>query len=300
MNVLSALRISTVSLVACALAGAFLTSTATAKDQPGSKDHPLFSRYKNLEISDYSVKNFDRYERGPVDCTPSPCKASVIKDFTFVAEGKITEIRYVSPSFAAISLLEALRNYEAAVKQLGGTKLTVNDRANTDHVFAIPSKKDDPKSAPIYLHLNMTIGTDGYKLAVIEPAVVEQTVKAGELEKELKAKGFITLYINFANGKSELPEDAKPTVREIAKLMETSPKIKLSVEGHTDAVGNAKDNQTLSDKRSQSIVAALVGSGVNKARLLAAGKGQSTPIADNRSEEGRAKNRRVELVEIKN
>jgi OmpA-OmpF porin, OOP family len=300
MNFLSVSRTSTVLLSAFALVGFLLSSVATAQDRAGSKDHPLFSRYKNLNITDYSVKDFDRYERSPVYCNPDPCKAAALKDSAFVAEGRITEIRYASPGFVAISLLEVLRNYESAVKQLGGTNLTLSNRANTDHVFSIPSKKDDPKSAPIYLHLNMTVGGDGYKLAVIEPAVVEQTVKAGELEKELKAKGFITLYINFASGKAELPEDAKPTVREIAKMLETSPKLKLSVEGHTDAVGNAKDNQTLSDKRSQNIVIALVGSGVNKTRLQAAGKGQSTPIADNRSEEGRAKNRRVELVEIKN
>jgi OmpA-OmpF porin, OOP family len=282
------------------LSGLLSTSLTLAQDREGSKDHPLFSRYKNLEISDYSVKSFDRYEHGPVYCEPSPCKTNVVKDSNFIAEGKITQIRYVSPGFAAISLLEALRNYEAAVKQLGGVRLTTNNRADVNHIFSIPSKKDDPKSPPIYLHLNMTVGGDGYRLAVIEPAVMEQTVTAGELGKELKAKGFITLYVNFATAKSDLPDDAKPTIRELAKLLETNPKLKLSVEGHTDNVGNAKDNQTLSDKRSQSIVNALVTAGVNKARLQAAGKGQSTPISDNRTEEGRAKNRRVELVEIKN
>ncbi len=282
------------------LTGSLTTSLAIAQDKAGSRDHSLFSRYKNLYISEYGIKTFDRYEHNPVDCDPSPCKTSVVKDFTFTVEGKITEIRYVSPGFAAISLLEALRNYEAAVKQLGGVRLTTNSRANANHIFSIPSKKDDPKSAPIFLHLNMTVGDDGFRLAVIEPAVVEQTVTAGELGKELKAKGFITLYVNFATSKSELPDDAKTTIREIAKLLEINPKLKLSVEGHTDNVGNAKDNQTLSDKRSESIVAALVTAGVNKTRLQAAGKGQTTPIADNRAEEGRAKNRRVELIEVKN
>jgi OmpA-OmpF porin, OOP family len=282
------------------LVGSLSTSLVIAQDKAGSKDHPLFSRYKNLYISDHSVKSFDRYEHSPVDCEPSPCKTSVVKDFSFLAEGKITEIRYVSPGFAAISLLEALRNYEAAVKQLGGIRLTANSQATANHIFSIPSKKDDPKSAPIYLHLNMTVGSDGFRLAVIEPAVMEQTVTAGELSKELKAKGFITLYINFATSKFELPDDAKITVREIAKLLEINPKLRLSVEGHTDNVGNAKDNQTLSDKRSQSLVTALVTSGVNKTRLQAAGKGQTAPIADNRTEEGRARNRRVELIEVKN
>jgi OmpA-OmpF porin, OOP family len=175
----------------------------------------------------------------------------------------------------------ALCNYEAAVKKLGGTR------------------KEDAKSTPIYLHLNKTVGNDGYRLAVIEPTVMEQTVTAGELGKELKANGLITLYINFATAQSELPDDAKPIIRERAKLLELDPKLKLSVEGHTDNVGNVKDNQSLSDKRSQNIVAALVTAGANKARLQAVGKGQSMPIAGNRNEQGRAKNRRVELVEVK-
>jgi OmpA-OmpF porin, OOP family len=291
---------SIVTKIYLLVGGFFLIAIAFAQDRPGSKDHPLFSRYKNLNISDYSVKSFDRYERSPIYCNPSPCKSQVVKDSAFLAEGKITEIRYVSPGFAPISLLEALRNYEAAVKQLGGVRITSSAEINTDHVFSIPSKKDDPKSAPIYLHLNMTLGNDGYKLAVIEPAGLEQTVTAGELNKELKAKGFITLYINFATAKSELPDDSKSIIREIAKLLETNPKLRLSVEGHTDNLGNATDNQALSNKRSQSIVTALVSLGVNKTRLQASGKGQTTPIADNRSEDGRAKNRRVELIEMKN
>jgi OmpA-OmpF porin, OOP family len=281
------------------LLGLLSTSFASGQDPIGSKDHPLFSRYKNMQISNYKIKAFDRYERNPVYCDPSPCKTSVVKDFSFSAEGKITEIQYVSPGFEKVSLLEVLRNYENAVKQLGGQRLTVNTLAEADHVFAMPSKRDDPKSPPIYLHLNLTAGSDGYQLAVIEPAQMEQTVTAGQLGQELKAKGFITLYINFATAKSDLPDDAKSVVSELAKLLETNPKLKLSVEGHTDNVGNANDNLTLSNRRSQSIVTALVALGVNKTRLLAAGKGQSTPVADNRTEEGRAKNRRVELVEVK-
>jgi len=76
------------------------------------------------------------------------------------------------------------------------------------------------------------------------------------------------------------------------------PELKFSVEGHTDSTGSAASNQTLSEARSQAMVDKLVGLGIARDRLKAAGKGQTSPIADNSTDEGRAKNRRVEFVKI--
>lgn len=80
--------------------------------------------------------------------------------------------------------------------------------------------------------------------------------------------------------------------------MTDNPTIKFSVEGHTDNTGNTALNQTLSEQRSQAIVAKLVEMGITQDRLTAVGKGQNNPIADNSTDEGRAKNRRVEFVVI--
>jgi outer membrane protein OmpA-like peptidoglycan-associated protein len=85
---------------------------------------------------------------------------------------------------------------------------------------------------------------------------------------------------------------------EIAKMLQQSPDVKLSVEGHTDNVGAAASNQGLSEKRAQAIVAWLTAHGVDASRLKAKGWGQTKPVADNSSEDGRAKNRRVDLVKI--
>ncbi|MGH8236936.1 MAG: OmpA family protein [Steroidobacteraceae bacterium] len=74
------------------------------------------------------------------------------------------------------------------------------------------------------------------------------------------------------------------------------PTLQLGIEGHTDNVGDAASNKKLSEARAKSVTAAIVASGVETARLSAAGFGQDKPVADNRTEEGRAKNRRVELV----
>ncbi len=83
---------------------------------------------------------------------------------------------------------------------------------------------------------------------------------------------------------------------EIAKLVQQNADLKLRVEGHTDNQGNAAANQTLSEKRAQAVVAWLSAHNVPAARLTTKGLGQTQPVADNSSEDGRAKNRRVELV----
>ena len=87
-------------------------------------------------------------------------------------------------------------------------------------------------------------------------------------------------------------------INRIVTLMNENPDLKFSVEGHTDSTGNPASNQTLSEARSQAIVDKLVESGIARERLSATGKGQSNPIADNSTDEGRAKNRRVEFVKL--
>jgi outer membrane protein OmpA-like peptidoglycan-associated protein len=81
-------------------------------------------------------------------------------------------------------------------------------------------------------------------------------------------------------------------------MLQQNPDIKVSVEGHTDNVGSATSNQTLSEKRAQSVVAWLTSHGIDASRLSAKGWGSSKPVEDNTTEDGRAKNRGVELVKI--
>lgn len=107
---------------------------------------------------------------------------------------------------------------------------------------------------------------------------------------------FITYGITFDVGKSIVKPESMGEINRITKLMIDNPDLSFSVEGHTDSTGNADSNQTLSEQRSQAIVDKLVELGIDNTRLTASGKGQSTPIADNGTDEGRAKNRRVEFV----
>ena len=107
---------------------------------------------------------------------------------------------------------------------------------------------------------------------------------------------FITYGITFDVGKATIKPESMGEINRIVTLMTENPDLKFSVEGHTDSTGNAASNQTLSEQRSQAIVAKLVELGIAQDRLTAVGKGQNSPIADNNTDEGRAKNRRVEFV----
>jgi outer membrane protein OmpA-like peptidoglycan-associated protein len=107
---------------------------------------------------------------------------------------------------------------------------------------------------------------------------------------------FITYGITFDVGKSTIKPESMGEINRIVTLLKENADLKFSVEGHTDSTGNAASNQTLSEARSQAVVDKLVENGIARDRLTAAGKGQTAPIADNATDEGRAKNRRVEFV----
>ena len=109
---------------------------------------------------------------------------------------------------------------------------------------------------------------------------------------------FITYGITFDVGKSTIKPESMGEINRIVQLMNENPTLRFSVEGHTDSTGNAASNQTLSEARSAAIVAKLTELGIAADRLTSSGKGQGSPIADNATDEGRAKNRRVEFVKI--
>jgi outer membrane protein OmpA-like peptidoglycan-associated protein len=108
----------------------------------------------------------------------------------------------------------------------------------------------------------------------------------------------ITYGITFDVGKSTIKPESMGEINRIVKLMQDNPDLKFSVEGHTDNTGKADANQVLSEARSEAVVDKLIEMGIVKDRLQSAGKGQSMPLADNDTDEGRAKNRRVEFVKI--
>ncbi|MBX7145168.1 MAG: OmpA family protein [Oligoflexia bacterium] len=100
----------------------------------------------------------------------------------------------------------------------------------------------------------------------------------------------------FEFGKSNLTAEARSTAREIASVIQSSPGRRISVEGHTDSIGTIEFNQRLSEDRARSVASQLVSEGVPRGRIATHGFGESRPIASNKTDAGRQRNRRVEVV----
>jgi OmpA-OmpF porin, OOP family len=136
---------------------------------------------------------------------------------------------------------------------------------------------------------------------VIEGKVMDRNMvvlDAGQMSKSIAAEGRVALYgLFFDSGKSQVKPESKPTLQQIANLLSTNPRLGLLVVGHTDNAGTFASNMELSRRRAEAVVEALVSQHhIAAKRLQAVGVSFASPVASNVSEEGKAKNRRVELV----
>lgn len=121
---------------------------------------------------------------------------------------------------------------------------------------------------------------------------------ADEMAKKIQETGAVSLYLNFDNNKSDIRDLDRPQLDQAIAMLKANPTLRLRVEGHTDNVGKGRANLDLSAARARSVVQALVAGGVAADRLKAEGFGDTKPVADNSSVDGRAKNRRVQLSKL--
>ncbi len=280
-----------------------------AQDKEGCKDHPLFNRMPNFEI--YSCKTVDYDE---VDFAKPGRKSYEKPEDYETVEGKIFTISYkLKEGATPPSVLQIIRNFQNAAKAAGGT--VVGDYPSPfaaelhDNIQKYMGDSPGGTSYERYTNLKFTKGeTDywvnvaasaaynDYNLVIVERKTMAQDVSVNELVDKLNKDGFITLYVNFDTNQSTIKADSAKTLDEAATVLKTASTLNVLVAGHTDNVGTPEANLKLSDARAKAVLAALVQRGIPAARLTAQGFGQTQPIADNRTEEGRAKNRRVELV----
>lgn len=167
------------------------------------------------------------------------------------------------------------------------------DSASGEYMIAVKNKKNDlvltVKKEDVAFNVKI-IHLKDIPPVEAEPAVVNIEVK------EAKEGGrFVIDNILYNTNSAELKTESRIILENFAQYLKENPKIKVEIQGHTDNIGNPKDNEALSTNRAFSVKAMLEEFGVDGKRILAKGFGQNKPIADNLSEEGRAKNRRTEF-----
>jgi outer membrane protein OmpA-like peptidoglycan-associated protein len=251
------------------------------------KDAPYFSGMPSFTISDGEDIEFDSYN------------FFNSKDCTTVEGRKFKRIYSLKEGAKKSSVIQISRNYANAVKNMGGTVLYEGapqdaECADNNGIQMMVGKiiKDGNE---IWLEVASFNGDD-YHLTLLIKESMKQEVTASDMYSALNRDGHIALYINFDTGKSIIKAESKPIIQQIVQMLKSNPNLAIRVEGHTDNVGSQESNKKLSDDRAKAVVAAIVAGGVDAKRLSATGYGQDKPIADNSTEEGRAKNRRVELV----
>jgi outer membrane protein OmpA-like peptidoglycan-associated protein len=296
---------------ACLQSGAVVAETG--------KDHPMISRVPGSEILQYSEKAFDEFELplGPTLDTDKYVKSKHL-------EGKVTRLKYSTPEER--STLELQRSYEQALQKAGfktlfscagpacfastyshGYSTAISgvwctNCAEPMRYLAAVLKRDEGD-----VYVSLVVEKDKYEggtwLTVVEVKPMESglvKVKPAEtMNTDLGSTGHSPIYgVYFDTGKAVVKAESAPTLAEIVKLLTANPDMKLHVVGHTDNVGTLAANMVLSKQRAAAVVTVLTTEhGIARARLDSAGVGSLSPVTSNRTEAGRAKNRRVELVE---
>lgn len=283
-----ALLLSAVLVAAAALPAA-IAQPAGPTDRKGCSDPQLFpTRIPGYVISECDTKEYEAYELWQEKGPRVPVEGR--KVFVSYAWG-----RTIAPT-PNVSPLEIVRNYENAFTKIGGTVVSAV-RSGTSQFFNGKLVKDGKE---IWVQVIPRGGANLYWVAVVEKKDMAQKIvaDAAAFGNDLTATGHASVYgIHFDTARAELKPESGPALEEVAKLLKNDPKLKLWVVGHTDWVGRIDDNMTLSQARAESVVKALTTThGIAAARLRAFGSGPLAPVASNDSEDGRAKNRRVELV----
>ena len=269
----------------CALMLTFIMSVSAfaQEDVPGCKDSPMFTRMPNMLISQCS-SNFDEME--------IPMSAEI----TQKKEGTKTFIQYdyALEEASAPSFFQIVKNFENAILKTRGKRVYYSKESGVATFFTQSAGKD------VWVVLNDGAGAKlgNFELSILEIEGMKQDIAAGEMLEALNKTGSITLYINFETGKSIIKPESKTILDQIVQLLTENTALKISIEGHTDNVGTAPANQILSENRAKAVMNAIVAKGLNKSRFVAKGWGQTKPISENTTEEGKAKNRRVEIVKL--
>lgn len=252
-------------------------------DADGSKDPALFTRMPGFYISRYDDIQFDKFE-----FNVGPGKTQAMEGHS------IFIVYWIKDDAQQPSALQIIRNYSNAIKKIGGQIIYEFEDGGSQN--AVMKVVKDGKEVWTYVYAT----SNTYNLNIIEKEAMSQDVvaDANSMAAAIKETGKVALYgIYFDTGMALLKPESQPALQEIAKLLKANTNLKLYVVGHTDNTGAFDANMKLSMDRAASVVNALVAQhGVAAASLKACGNGPTAPVATNDTPEGKALNRRVELV----
>ncbi len=310
-------------------------SIARPQDVQDSNDPPGMKRYEGSELIGYRAPKFDEYllplspptSMAPPAYTKSKQVEGLVSYYSYLAPEGRTPAELYRNYKEEVQRLGLVTLYEKAAGQpgwFGPTFDKVAEDSDLAQILAyneaeermLVGRSKDPN--PTYYVVFVTSYKDGViperlqarvqkgralaQLVVVAPQQMEKKmtfVNAGEMKQALHDEGKVALYgIYFDTDKDVMKTESQPVLEEIAKLLKDDPSLRLHVVGHTDNQGKADYNLDLSRRRAASVVRELIGKmGIAADRLDAFGCGLYSPLAPNSTEDGRSKNRRVELVE---
>lgn len=310
-------------------------SLCIGADIEGSRDSPLLKRYEGSFIVQYSFKEYDStvIPLGKTVYEGDRYKFSV----SDTVEGKVTRILYIVPEGrSALEVFRNYEGelesngyeilFSASKEELGPYDSFAETLYGRDRHYPLPGDERTKNQQFLSARLvrpegnvfvtlyalenhfwgnetKMEKGRTYVRVDVTETKPMETrmvVVTSDEMAKGIEETGRIALYgIFFDTDKTDIKPDSVPALEEIAKLMKASPNLRVLVVGHTDSTGDREYNMGLSRRRAESVVKYLQEKfQIPASRMIPAGVGMLAPVASNRTEEGRAKNRRVELVEF--
>ena len=256
------------------------------EDFENCKDHPLLTRMPNFFIENCQESQFDMV------------KFKDVNGEDIDVEGRLSHIDYqIKEGFTPPSAFQVIRNYENAIKKIGGVK--VYQEEDTDLWMRL-----DKQGKTFWVHVDSWHGGgdgESYGLTIVEKKAMAQEVVADaeSLMNDIQTTGHASVYgIYFDFNKADIKPESEPVIKEVAKLLHENGGLNLYVVGHTDNVGDIGYNMKLSKARADAVMEELVTKySVSSKRLKAFGVGSLAPVASNQTDDGRARNRRVELVE---
>ena len=257
-------------------------SQTTQQDIKGSKDHPLISRMPDFWISEYKEAEYDSYKYIGADKKP------------LIIEGHKYSILYkINTGASDPGALKIVRNVQDALKKIGG-KVVHDDSFNK--LSTILVQKDGKET---WIEVRCYSGIM-YRMSIVEREIMKQEIvaDASAMGNDINSTGHASVYgIFFDTGKAEIKPESDEAIAQISILLKNNESLKLYVVGHTDNVGTIDANMKLSKDRADAVVNVLVTKyGIASARLKSYGVASLVPVASNDTEEGKGKNRRVELV----